>query len=59
MTLAGSRKFWLGMTYELVSWAAFVWAPGISDIVRSGILQSQVLVLGIVIGGNAVEYLKK
>jgi hypothetical protein len=57
--ITGKRKFLLGMVYTLASWAAYTWAPAITDLARTGILQSQVLVLGIVIGGNAVEHLKK
>ncbi len=55
--ITGQRKFLLGMAYELLSWAAFVWSPGITDTIRTGILQSQVLVLGLVIGGNVAEYI--
>jgi hypothetical protein len=57
--LTGHRKFTLGAMYLMMSWAAFVWAPGIDPVTRTSILQSQVVVFGLVIGGNVVENLKK
>lgn len=45
--------------YLIMSWAAFVWAPGMDTVIRTSILQSQVIVFGLVIGGNVVENLKK
>lgn len=57
--LTGHRKFTLGAMYLIMSWAAFVWAPGMDTVIRTSILQSQVIVFGLVIGGNVVENLKK
>lgn len=57
--ITGHRKFTLGSLYLFMSWAAFVWAPAIDGSTRAAILQSQVVVLGLVIGGNVAEYFKK
>jgi hypothetical protein len=57
--LTGHRKFTLGAMYLIMSWAAFVWSPGMDTVIRTSILQSQVIVFGLVIGGNVVENLKK
>ena len=57
--LTGRRKFTLGAIYLIMSWAAFVWAPAIDGSTRAAILQSQVVVFGLVIGGNVAEYFGK
>jgi hypothetical protein len=59
MAVTGYRKFVIGMTYIVLSFAALFFAPNLTDTVRLGIIQSDVVVIGLVIGGNAVEHLNK
>ena len=57
--ITGQRKFIIGLTYIVLSWAAFFWAPAITDTVRLAIIQSDVVALGIIIGGNVAEHFSK
>jgi len=57
--LTGYRKFVIAMTYIVLSFAALFWAPNLTDNVRVNIIQSDVVVIGLVIGGNVAEYLNK
>lgn len=57
--ITGHRKFTLGAMYLIMSFAAFVWAPNIDSATRALILQSQVVVFGLVIGGNVAEHFGK
>ena len=57
--ITGHRKFTLGAMYLIMSFAAFMWAPAITEATRALILQSQVVVFGLVIGGNVAEHFGK
>lgn len=57
--ITGQRKFVIGMTYLVLSFAAFMWAPAITENVRLNIIQSDVVALGIIIGGNVAEHFSK
>lgn len=57
--LTGKRKFLFGLICFTLLWVAYMWAPGNSDVIRTALLQLQGVVFGLVIGGNAVEYLSK
>lgn len=57
--MSGKRKVVFGAYCIGLLWIAYMWAPAISDVQRTGILNLMAIVVGLVVGGNAFEYLMK